>query len=145
MHEEICDQILRKLTEKNPTGHSEVWESTTLASSLGFPHDDVFEALRFLKQTGYIVSHVGPQEVEGMQVSVASVKIKDAGRIFIADSSFVDNRDKAKWKTELSNKEHRKLEQEIKLNAWLLKTKWWPLIISILSLVVAIYAVWKAK
>lgn len=73
------------------------------------------------------------------------VSITQKGRAFIATTSYVSESHLLELQKQLNEKNIQKLEQDILLNKWLLKTKWLPLIISIIGLIVSILAYKESK
>lgn len=66
--------------------------------------------------------------------------ITQKGRAFAATTSYVQENRLLELQRQLNQKTLQKLEQGILLNGWLLKTKWWPLIFTIVGLIISILA-----
>lgn len=134
MYEQECDLILAEIVEKKKSGIMQ-HKINSLHQSLttkGITCDKT--SLQNAASILYANKHIR-LEVDYISSVPDDVNfhLTHAGFEFISTTSYKDT----KVQKELH---HKKTQQEVRINEWLIKTKWLPLLLSILSVIISIIA-----
>ena len=141
MNSVLLDKILRKLEEPAPYDPKAVWGSNDLATALGEDHKVIFLELLRLKKSGHIIGYEGHGEWNGETVQTIAVKLSNDGRIFIQDSSFVEEEAKKTQQLTRDSNAAAKTRQDINLNRFNIYWRWAA---AALALLMVLFAAFKS-
>jgi hypothetical protein len=138
MYEKECDTVLNLLYDlryKRIEIHNGAVEPSYLlqqAFNIGIRPNIVEIVMAILITDGYVTSDIKSES--------KLLNITQKVRAFIATTSYEEQSQLLELQKQLNQKTHLKLEQDILLNKWLLRTKWVPLILSIFGIIISVLA-----
>lgn len=139
MYEEHCDLILKEF-DKNIPNH---WDQQTHILNILESNYSSEIAVRYYHIIIAIL--IDDAHIEKSEYFVGGLSnyydITAKGRSFINTTSYVQRKHERELQIQLNEKATLKADQDLRLNSWLLKTRWLPHILSFVSIVVAIAAV----
>jgi hypothetical protein len=136
MYEKECDILLQFIEDEqfkaleNP--ECSVAHTTISQKSLGLNvFFDVLISILISNEHVYVID---------MGSGKLFYKVSHKGRTFLATTSYVQRKEELDLQRKTNVHNIRKLEQDLKLNNWLLKTKWLPHILALAGLIISILA-----
>ncbi len=108
-------------------------------SGINFEYDEIRQFLKLIENSGLNVADLSTErDGEYIRANENTERFLKSGGFLTLEKQ---ENEEYEYNRQLKEKELEKIESELQLNRWHIKTRFWPLIISGLSLIVSIIAI----